>query len=239
MTDDPSIWEPTFLAFAGLAIHAHHPERLARFWGEVLGGSVHEMFGGWIAYPPEVDGYSLTFYPSEVPKQGQNRIHLDLTSESADAMKATIDRALAAGGRRIDIGQTEQDGHEVLADPEGNEFCVIEPGNQFLADTGTIGAINCDGTRELGYFWSQALGWPLVWDQDQETAIQSPSGGTKITWSGPPLMPRHGRERLHFEMASSYPHEATSHLLALGATSNPSQTVLLDPDGNEFEIIEG
>ena len=60
----------------------------------------------------------------------------------------------------------------VLADPEGNEFCVIEPGNNFLADTGFIGALSSDGTQEVGYFWSEALGWPLVWDQDEETAIQ-------------------------------------------------------------------
>ena len=60
----------------------------------------------------------------------------------------------------------------VLADPEGNEFCVIEPGNNFLADCGFIGALAGDGSQEVGYFWSEALGWPLVWDQDQETAIR-------------------------------------------------------------------
>ena len=69
----------------------------------------------------------------------------------------------------------------MLADPEGNEFCVIEPGNEFLADCGFFGALACDGSQEVGYFWSQALGWPLVWDQDQETAIRSPHGGPKIT----------------------------------------------------------
>ncbi len=74
----------------------------------------------------------------------------------------------------------------MLADPEGNEFCVIEPGNNFLADCGFIGALACDGSQEVGYFWSEALGWPLVWDQDQETAIRSPHGGPKITWGGPP-----------------------------------------------------
>ena len=80
----------------------------------------------------------------------------------------------------------------MLADPEGNEFCVIEPGNSFLADCGFIGALACDGSQEVGYFWSEALGWPLVWDQDQETAIRSPHGGPKITWGGPPLMPKTG-----------------------------------------------
>ena len=82
----------------------------------------------------------------------------------------------------------------MLADPEGNEFCLIEPGNDFLAGCGRLGAINCDGTRTTGYFWSEALGWPLVWDQDDETAIRATDGsGPHITWSGPPLIPKIGR----------------------------------------------
>lgn len=42
-------------------------------------------------------------------------------------------------------------------------------------------------------FWSEALGWPLVWDQDEETAIQSPHGGTKVAWGGPPVAPKVSR----------------------------------------------
>ena len=89
----------------------------------------------------------------------------------------------------------------MLPDPEGNEFCVIEPGNNFLADCGFVGELACDGSQEVGYFWSEALGWPLVWDQDQETAIQSPGGGTKIAWGGPPVAPKTGKNRLHFDLA--------------------------------------
>ena len=82
----------------------------------------------------------------------------------------------------------------MLADPEGNEFCVIEPGNAFLAGCGFLGELACDGTRDVGLFWSEALGWPLVWDQDEETAIQSPRGGTKVAWGGPPVAPNDGAE---------------------------------------------
>ena len=46
----------------------------------------------------------------------------------------------------------------MLADPEGNEFCVIEPGNNFLADCGFVGALACDGSQEVGYFWSDGAG---------------------------------------------------------------------------------
>jgi len=108
----------------------------------------------------------------------------------------------------------------VLADPEGNEFCIIEPGNNFLADCRFIGALAYDGSQEVRYFWSETLGWPLVWDQDQETAIRSPRGGPKITWGGPPLMPKTGKNRLHFDLAPPIHGDRQAEvdrLLSLGA----------------------
>ena len=133
-------------------------------------------------------------------------MHFDLTSTSLEDQQETVARALGLGARHIDVGQRPEEEHVVLADPEGNEFCVIEPGNSFLADCGFIGALSCDGSQEVGYFWSEALGWPLVWDQDEETAIRSPHGGPKITLGRPAadaedrevpaaLRPRSGRRR--------------------------------------------
>ena len=135
----------------------------------------------------------------------------------------------------------------MLADPEGNEFCVIEAGNNFLADTAFIGAINCDGTQEVGYFWSEALGWPLVWDQDQETAIQSPPGGTKI------VVGRSAGERrrpgrtgctstsLHRPTTTSRRRSTDSsrsarHRIDIGQ-GDVSWVVMADPDGNEFCVL--
>jgi glyoxalase superfamily protein len=154
--------------------------------------------------------------------------------------------ALGLGAHHIDVGQRPEEGHVVLADPEGNEFCVIEPGNEFLADCGFIGALACDGTREVGYFWSRALGWPLVWDRDQETAIRAPHGGPKITWGGPPLMPKTGRNRLRFDLAPPEGGDRWAEidrLLSLGATRTDldqgevGRVVLADPDGNEFGVL--
>jgi len=56
----------------------------------------------------------------------KNRVHLDLTSSAADRDQE-IDRLLALGARRVDIGQTGEESWTVLADPEGNEFCVVRP----------------------------------------------------------------------------------------------------------------
>ncbi len=77
-------------------------------------------------------GFRIRFLPTEQPT-GPNQLHLHLTSTSLDDQQSTVDRALALGGRHIDVGQLPEEEHVVLADPEGNAFCVIEPGNNFLA----------------------------------------------------------------------------------------------------------
>ena len=196
--------------------------------------------------PSDDTGFRIEFPPTQEPKCGQNQMHFDLTSQSLEEQQATVARALELGGRHIDIGQGPDADHVVLADPEGNEFCVIEAGNNFLADTGFIGALSSDGTQEVGYFWSEALGWPLVWDQDEETAIQSPRGGSKITWGGPPVAPKLGKNRLHLDVAPPADGDQQAEverLVSLGAKridigqGEVSWEVMADPDGNEFCVL--
>ena len=205
-----------------LCFEANDPAGLARFWAGVLGWEPGGDGDHGIALLPNDDtGFRIRFRTAREPKTGPNQMHLDLTSASLEGQQATVARALRLGARHIDVGQRPEEGHVVLADPEGNEFCVIEPGNSFLADCGFIGALSSDGSQEVGHFWSRALGWPLVWDQNEETAIRSPHGGPKITWGGPPLTPRRGRSRLHFDLAAPEPGEERTEvhrLLALGAT---------------------
>ncbi|MEV7273724.1 VOC family protein [Streptomyces bacillaris] len=237
-----------------ICFRSPRPSEPARFWSEVLGWRPAEGTDGGpaedvVLLPPDGAGFRIRFLPGQEPKTGENRAHFDLTSTSPEDQRATVARALEHGGRHIDVGQTPDEGHVVLADPDGNEFCVIEPGNKFLADTGLIGALACDGTQEVGYFWSRALGWPLVWDQDEETAIQSPDGGTKITWGGPPVAPKTGVNRLFFELVlpDGVGLEAEcERLVSLGATRPGSGAgdggdggvLMLDPDGNEFTVRE-
>lgn len=154
-----------------------------------------------------------------------------------------MQRALGLGARHLDVGQRPDEGHVVLADPEGNEFCVIEPGNGFLAGCGFLGELACDGTAEVGRLWSAALRWPLVWDEDGETAVQAPAGGTKIAWGGPPLTSL--TRRMRFELAAGGTRDdEVDRLVSLGATvldagtAAPS-TVLADPDGVEFCVLGG
>jgi predicted enzyme related to lactoylglutathione lyase len=226
---------------------ANDPLGLARFWAGVLGWEMADDPDDDVAILPRDDtGFRIDFQPTELQKVGQNHMHLDLTSTSPEDQQATVARSLELGARHIDIGQRPEEGHIVLADPEGNEFCVIEAGNDFLADTAFIGAINCDGSQEVGYFWSEALGWPLVWDQDQETAIQSPAGGSKMSWGGPPVNPKTGKNRLHLDIAPPADGDQQAEverLVSLGATridigqGDVNWVVMADPDGNEFCVL--
>jgi predicted enzyme related to lactoylglutathione lyase len=230
-----------------LTFDAHDPAGLGRFWSGVLGRElVEDADGGVRVLPRDDKQFPLRFVPSQEEKRGPNQIHFDLTSAEVEDQQKTVARALELGARHIDVGQLPEEGHVVLADPEGNEFCVIEAGNNFLADTDLIGALSSDGSQAVGYFWSEALGWPLVWDQDEETAIQALYGGSKIAWGGPPVAPKLGKNRLHLDiapLAGGDQQAEVERLESLGATridigqGDVDWVVMADPDGNEFCVL--
>ena len=173
---------------------------------------------------------------------GRPRLHLHLTSTSLEDQQRTITTALRLGGRHHDVGQTGEEAFVVIADPEGTEFCVIEPDNNYLAGTGYLGEITCEGSRAVGLFWRDALGWPLVWDEAEQTAIQSPAGGTKIawdSWDGSSTEPRDRISRQRFDLISTDAASDVDQLLSLGATWRAQLLdviELADPDGNTFTI---
>ncbi|WP_020637274.1 VOC family protein [Amycolatopsis alba] len=97
----------------GLCFAAHDPQGLARFWDGLLGREIDDT------------GFRLCFVRNDEPKTRQNQMHFDLTSEPLDDQRRTVARALELGGRHIDIGQSPEEEHVVLTDPEGNEFSVV------------------------------------------------------------------------------------------------------------------
>ena len=222
---------------------AQDPSALARFWATAMRWDVGVERDGCVELIP-TDGtrFTLAFEPATPDQTSRQRLHLDLTTSSLEDQQQTADALVELGGRPVDNGQDPSEGFFVLADPEGNLFCLIEPDNQVLADCPRLGAVNCDGTRATGVFWSEALGWPLIWDQDEETAIRHPDGtGPKITWSGPPLNDKPGRNRLHLDLApGGDPVAEVARLTSLGATqvlaADGELVELLDPDGNEFRL---
>ncbi len=221
-----------------MAFDAADPPAIAAFWARLLDRDVLVEPGGALV-PGDERQVGLRFVASETEQVGPRRLHLHLTSISLEDQQRTVETVLRLGGRHIDVGQAPDDPFVVLADPEGNELCVISPANKFLAGTGYLGEVTCEGTRDAGLFWRDALGWPLVWDENEETAVQSPLGGTKVSWGGPPVEPRHGPNRQRFDLISDDPSDEAERLLSLGATRLGDLTdgvELADPDGNEFSL---
>ena len=111
-----------------LVLDAHDPDLLARFWCTVLGYVELDRDGSIEIGPPEA-GFggpqpTIVFDRTDEPKSGKLRLHIDVNATDRD-QEAELDRLLAAGARRADIGQTGNESWHVLADPEGNEFCLL------------------------------------------------------------------------------------------------------------------
>jgi Glyoxalase-like domain len=102
----------------GLVVDCADPVALAAWWVDVLGGVLIKQAGGY-ATADEVPGMSFTFdfVPVPEPKTAKNRVHWDI---AAPDLAPLLD-----AGARLLRGPTEQDAFSVLADPEGNEFCVF------------------------------------------------------------------------------------------------------------------
>lgn len=110
-----------------IVIDAHDLDGLANFWAaalhwQVLSRREREVVVG----PDDSAPIGLCFMPSPDDKICKNRVHLDLTTDAIDR-DAEIERLIALGASHINIGQTGSESWVVLADPEGNEFCIIRP----------------------------------------------------------------------------------------------------------------
>jgi predicted enzyme related to lactoylglutathione lyase len=110
-----------------IVIDAHDLPGLAGFWAEVLGWRILSQRDREVVIGPDPTGpVGICFMPVTEPKAVKNRVHLDLTT-APDERESEIERILALGAQPVDIGQTGQESWMVLADPEGNEFCIVRP----------------------------------------------------------------------------------------------------------------
>jgi predicted enzyme related to lactoylglutathione lyase len=111
-----------------LAIDSDDPDKLARFWADVLGWRRTYEDGDEVVLEPPAgspeDGVSpdLIFLKVPEPKSVKNRLHLDLRP---DDQAAEVRRLESLGAQRVSVGQGDEVTWVVLADPEGNEFCVL------------------------------------------------------------------------------------------------------------------
>ncbi|GAB3139785.1 VOC family protein [Microbispora hainanensis] len=112
-----------------LVVDCHDPERLAAFWCEVLGFEVIERKDGWVEIGPPGTGFgglqpTLIFEPVPERKRDKLRLHFDVNPTDRD-QEAELERLLKLGAVPADVGQTGEEEWHVLADPEGNEFCLL------------------------------------------------------------------------------------------------------------------
>ena len=112
-----------------LVLDCRDPERLAGFWCDVLGWKVLDRDGNEsIEIGPDRGGDGaqpvLVLSATDDPKRDKLRLHLDVNATDRDQADE-LDRLLALGARPADVGQTGAESWHVLADPEGNEFCLL------------------------------------------------------------------------------------------------------------------
>ncbi|MGE5287397.1 MAG: VOC family protein [Micromonosporaceae bacterium] len=111
--------------FYHLVIDAHDPRRLARFWAAVLDQRILYESDDEVIVGADDQSYpGLCFLPVPDDKVVKNRLHIDLDPDDKDA---EVERILQLGARHADVGQGKDVTWTVLADPEGNEFCVLRP----------------------------------------------------------------------------------------------------------------
>ena len=116
-----------------ISINAVDPLPLAHFWCAVLGWEIEEECDGGVTISPVDRSWpSIDIFPVPEAKVHKNRLHLDLRADGCSTSEE-LERLSALGATTVDVGQPEDATWVVLADPEGNEFCLLSRSVQDLA----------------------------------------------------------------------------------------------------------
>lgn len=211
----------------GVVIQASDVKSLSEFWAAVLGEPATAAAHGVV----------LEFVQADGPKPAgvKNRVHLDLQGGPEQ-----IERLLALGAVHADIGQGDVP-WAVLADPEGNEFCL-----QPLPEPGIRWSAICQDaadTQVQSAFWTAASGWPQAEEGSWGVALKAQQAAESADRDslrlvmGPPQAPKDDPARIYLRL-SPQPHTdaavEASRLVHEGAKR--SGELLVDPEGNEFRV---
>src|SRR4051812_34532493 len=145
----------------GVVIAALDPEAQARWWADALGwrAAPDDDSQDWTVESDDPAVPKLLFERVRDAKVVKNRLHLDLASADEDAQLATVARLRAAGASDADIGQGKT-AWVVLADPEGNELCVLDPRDRYAGAPGLAAIVlDANDPERLAEFWAAAPGW--------------------------------------------------------------------------------
>ncbi|MCI0141496.1 VOC family protein [Arthrobacter bambusae] len=155
---------------------------LGRFWAEALGWEVSSEGPGMSNVEPvgfagpDPTAVCVDVVTVPDPENVRYRAHLDLATTSATHQSELVARLVKLGATPGDIGQGDVP-WTVLADPEGNLFCVLEP-RPIYGDTGPIAAVvvNCADPRAMARFWNGAMDWTLHEVTDDFARLRSAKG---------------------------------------------------------------
>ncbi|MFE3112743.1 VOC family protein [Kitasatospora indigofera] len=225
---------------------------LGRFWAEALGWGVDSEGPGVTNLEPVGFDYPdpaavcIDIVTRPEPKTVKNRVHLDLATTSAAHQAELVARLKDLGATLADVGQGDVP-WTVMADPEGNEFCVLEP-RPLYRDTGPIAAlvVDCADPRAMARFWGEATDWTVHEVAGDHASLRSAQGvGPYLEFVRTPDT-KSGWNRVHLDVApylDDDPAAEESRLRALGATdpgidqSSISWRILADPEDNEFCLL--
>ncbi|MET8557332.1 VOC family protein [Streptomyces sp. NPDC004959] len=228
---------------------------LGRFWASALGwrtGSegpgVTNLEPHGFEWPgPEALCLDLVRVPA--PETVDYRLHLDLASHSLAHQREIVARLTAWGATPVDIGQGEVP-WTVMADPEGNVFCVLEPRESYRG-TGSVAAVvvDCADPHALAAFWGEAVGWKVHETREDLVRLRAPENvGPFLEFyrQAPGTTPL--RHRLHLDALPLPGHDQGAEIARLeslgartvdvGQGAVPWQP-MADPEGNEFCVLGG
>jgi len=225
---------------------------LGRFWADALGWGVSSEGPGVTNVEPlgfqwpDPTAVCVDVVTVPDPETVNYRVHLDLATTSAAHQRELVERLTELGATPADIGQGEVP-WVVMADPEGNLFCVLEP-RPLYADTGPIATVvvNCEDPRAMAAFWGEAMDWTLHEVTDEHARLRSSSGVGPylelLRTSDPGAL----QNRIHLDLmpyAGDDQSAEVARLHALGAhgadvgQGDVPWKCLTDPEGNDFCVL--
>jgi catechol 2,3-dioxygenase-like lactoylglutathione lyase family enzyme len=230
-------------SFEHVVVNARDVDAQAAWWAQALGWaeSFRDEWEVDVDAPAGDPPLRLVFVHVPDAAAHRNRVHLDLASRDAEHQREIVTRLLASGATRADIGQGAVP-WDVLRDPEGNLFCVLEPRPEYAAGAVAAVVVQAVDPARMVAFWQAATGWQR--SDTELVALRSP-GGVHLELYPVDALPD-GLDRLHLDVRpvpGAAQADEVARLTGLGAApldigqgAVPWQ-VMSDPEGNAFCVL--
>jgi hypothetical protein len=245
-----------------IVVDSADPAAIARFWSAALDWPITFEGDGEVEIGPPPDDerqrgqVPLDFVQVTDPKTAKNRIHLDLASTSDEHQAALVARLEQLGGRRLDIGQGPDVTWVVMADPDGNELCVVshrgsvgkDPASAF-GDLGPVAAVvfDCADPEAVAPLWAAATGWSILGRDDEGVWLRDPAARGPYLDLHRVTEPKTAKLRVHLDVAP-YPDgdqdaevarlvAAGAHPADIGQAPDVTWVVMADPEANELCVL--